>query len=233
MSNFQFQKEHNEKIVAMLTENPDLIDNKEWRMKNLYWIVTKSGTRELFKMNRAQKHFFESYLLNPGSIYHRHIILKSRQLGFTTFIDLFILDEVLFNTNREGLVIAHKVEDAKEIFDRKIDFAIRNMADEIKGAFFKLVRNSAKKIQVVIDYGPQKGSTSSLQVSSSGRSGTYYYVHISEFAKLCVAYPQKAVEVETGTFPAVPMDGFIFIESTAEGENNTHVVSGKISSAFL
>jgi len=27
-------------------------------------------------------------------------------------------------SNREGLVIAHKVEDAQEIFDRRIDFAI-------------------------------------------------------------------------------------------------------------
>ncbi len=217
MSNYQQQKEHNENVVAALLDNPALIEDKEWRMKNLYWIVTKSGTRELFKMNRAQSHFFYNYLLNPKGTYHRHIILKARQLGFTTFIDLYILDEVLFNNNREGLVIAHKVEDAKEIFDRKIDFAIRNMADEVKGAYFKLVRNSAKKIQIVIDYGPDKGSTSSLQVSSSGRSGTYYYVHISEFAKLCVSYPQKALEVETGTFPAVPMDGYIFIESTAEG----------------
>lgn len=217
MSNFQFQKEHNERIVAQLLENPSLIEDKRWRMTNLYWIVTKSGTRELFAMNRAQKHFFENYLIKPGSVYHRHIILKSRQLGFTTFIDIYILDEILFNSNREGLVIAHKVEDAKEIFDRKIDFAIRNMADQVKGAYFKLVRNSAKKIQAVVDYGPDKGSTSSLQVSSSGRSGTYFYVHISEFAKLCVMFPQKALEVETGTFPAVPMDGFIFIESTAEG----------------
>jgi hypothetical protein len=217
MSNYQFQKEHDEKIVQQLVANPELINDKRWRMTNLYWIVTKSGTRELFKMNRAQSHFFENFLVNSGSVYHRHIVLKSRQLGFTTFIDLYILDEILFHTNREGLVIAHKVEDAKEIFDRKIDYAIRNMAEMVKGAYFKLVRNSAKKIQAVIDYGPDKGSTSSLQVSSSGRSGTYFYVHISEFAKLCVAYPQKALEVETGTFPAVPMDGFIFIESTAEG----------------
>lgn len=216
-SNFELQKQHNEKIVADLVNNPDLIEDKLWRMTNLYWIVTKKGNRELFRMNRAQRHFFDNYLSKPGAIYHRHIILKSRQLGFTTFIDLYILDEVLFNNNREGLVIAHKVEDAKEIFDRKIDFAIRNMADDIKGAYFKLVRNSAKKIQIVIDYGPEKGSTSSLQVSSSGRSGTYFYVHISEFAKLCVMFPQKALEVETGTFPAVPMNGFIFIESTAEG----------------
>ena len=216
-SNFQYQKEHNQKIVEELTSNPDLIYDKLWRMCNLYWIITKSGTKELFQMNRAQRHFFDNYLSKPGSIYHRHIILKSRQLGFTTFIDLHILDEILFNTNREGIVIAHRVEDAKEIFDRKIDFAIRNMADEVKGAFFKLQRNSAKKIQVVVDYGPEAGATSGIQVSNSGRSGTYFYVHVSEFAKMCVMYPKNAVEVETGTFPAVPFDGFIFIESTGEG----------------
>jgi hypothetical protein len=209
-------KEHNEHIVALLTENPDLIKDKRWRMDNLYFIITKSGTKEVFRMNRAQKHFFETYLavLKP---YHRHVILKSRQLGFTTFIDLFILDEILFNHNKEGLIIAHKITDAAEIFDKKIDFAIRNMAEDVKGAFFKINRSSARKIQIVIDYGPDAGSTSSIAVSVSGRSGTYHVVHISEFAKMCVMYPKRAEEVETGTFPTVPFDGFIFIESTAEG----------------
>lgn len=219
MSNVKFQQEHNAKIVAQLIENPELLENKRWRMDNLYWIITKSGTKELFKMNRAQQHFFDNYLNpeDPERLYYRHVILKSRQLGFTTFIDLYILDEILFNSNREGLIIAHKVQDATEIFDRKIDYAIRNMSEEVKGAAFKLQRNSAKKIQVVVDYGPDAGSTSSIQVSNSGRSATYFYVHISEFAKMCLQFPKIAAEVETGTFPAVPFDGRIFIESTAEG----------------
>lgn len=209
-------KEHNEKIVELLTKNPDLIKNQEWRLSNLYWIITKDGDKKVFTMNRAQKHFFDTYLNIPHP-YHRHCILKSRQLGFTTFIDIFILDSILFNTNREGLVIAHKVEDAAQIFDKKIDFAIRNMAEDVKGAFFKIIHSSSRKIQVIIDYGPDKGSTSSIAVSTSGRSGTYHLVHISEFAKMCIMFPKRADEVETGTFPAVPFDGFIFIESTAEG----------------
>lgn len=209
-------KDHNNKIVKLLEENPNLIKNQEWRLNNLYWIITKDGDKQVFKMNRAQKHFFDNYL-NIPTPYHRHCILKSRQLGFTTFIDIFILDSILFNLNKEGIIIAHKVEDATQIFDKKIDFALRNMAEDIKGAFFKLNHNSARKVQVVIDYGPDKGSTSSIAVSVSGRSGTYHYVHISEFAKMCVLFPKRAEEVETGTFPAVPFDGFIFIESTAEG----------------
>jgi len=210
------QEEHNRNVTQELIDNPSLITDKVWRMKNLYWIITKDGTKEVFKMNRAQQHFFDNYLNVPRP-FHRHIILKSRQLGFTTFIDIYILDEILFNTNKEAVVIAHKVEDAKEFFDRKIDFAVKNMAKDVKGAYFKINRSSARKLQVVIDYGPQAGSMSSITVTTSGRSGTYHYVHISEFAKMCVMYPARASEVETGTFPAVPFDGFIFIESTAEG----------------
>ncbi len=167
-------------------------------------------------MNRAQKHFYDNFLNVPRP-YHRHVILKSRQLGFTTFIDLYILDSILFQPNKEGIIIAHKVEDATQIFDKKIDFAIRNMASDVKGAFFKINQKSARKIQIVLDYGPEQGSTSSIAVSTSGRSGTYHLVHISEFAKLCAQYPKRAEEVERGTFPTVPFDGFIFIESTAEG----------------
>jgi len=219
MANAKTQSVHNEKMIEELIASPDLIWNKRWRMRNLYWIITKDGTKELFNMNRAQTHFFENFLNpdDPLRFFFRNLVLKSRQLGFTTFIDIWILDEILFKTNREGLIIAHAVKDATEIFDRKIDYAIRNMCDEIKGGAFKLKSNSAKKIQVIIDYGPEEGSTSSIQVSNSGRSGTFHYVHISEFAKLCLAFPKTAAEVETGTFPAVPFDGSIFIESTAEG----------------
>jgi hypothetical protein len=210
------QQAINEKVVDALLSNPDLIKSKEWRLANLYYIVTKDGKKELFTMNRAQKHFFDNYL-NIEKPYHRHCILKSRQLGFTTFIDLYILDSILFETNKEAIIVAHKMQDATEIFDKKIDFAIRNMAEDIKNAYFKINHNSARKIQVIMDYGPEEGSTSSIAVSVSGRSGTYHLVHISEFAKLCVTYPKRAEEVETGTFPTVPFDGFIFIESTAEG----------------
>lgn len=212
------QEEHNLYVTELLIKNPELIEDKVWRMNNLYWIITKKQDEStcLFRMNRAQKHFFDNYLNIPNP-YHRHIILKSRQLGFTTFIDIFILDEILFNINKRGIIIAHQKEDAKEFFDTKIDFAIQNMATEVKEGFFKIKKSSSNKFQIILDYGPNKGATSTITVALSGRGGTFNYVHISEFAKMCVKYPERAKEVETGTFPAVPSNGFIFIESTGEG----------------
>jgi len=160
-------KDHNTKIVEMLTNDPELIRDQTWRLDNLYWIITKDGDKQVFSMNRAQRHFYENYLSIPRP-YHRHVILKSRQLGFTTFIDLYILDSILFSPNKEGIVIAHKVEDATQIFDKKIEFAIRNMASDVKGAFFKINQKSSRKIQIVLDYGPESGSTSSIAVAVSG-----------------------------------------------------------------
>src|SRR5450830_1767087 len=80
------QTQHNQAVGDAIFADPELIKNKLWRMENLYWIITKDGKKSVFTMNRAQRHFFDNYLniLHP---YFRNIILKSRQLGFTTFID--------------------------------------------------------------------------------------------------------------------------------------------------
>jgi hypothetical protein len=216
MSNMSSFLNHNKNVLETLLADPMLIYNEEWRLFNLYWIITKAGTKEPFRMNRAQKHFYENYL-KGNKKHHRHLILKSRQLGFTTFFDIYILDQILFSPNKDGFIIAHTAQKATEIFDKKIDYALRNMCPEVKDTYFKLNRNSARAIQAVIDYGPQAGATSTIKVGTSPRGDTIHYLHVSEFAKMSKLYPQNAKEVVTGGFPAVPDDGFIFIESTAEG----------------
>lgn len=49
-----------------------------WRLEHLYHIMTKDGRKTLFKLNKAQKHFYENYL---AAGYKKIAILKSRQLG--------------------------------------------------------------------------------------------------------------------------------------------------------
>ena len=51
-------KEHNNKVVEILTQNPDLIKDQTWRLNNLYWIITKDGDKSVFSMNRSQLHFY-------------------------------------------------------------------------------------------------------------------------------------------------------------------------------
>jgi len=191
-----------------------LLNSKEWRISHLYSIIDRDKKKIIFKKNRAQEDFDKNK-------HTRNIILKSRRIGFTTFEAIDSLDDVLFTRNFSDLFIAHTQNDAIEIFDKKVDFAWKNFDNEdafgIKPKELKTlwdVDNSASN-KLKFDFG--NNNFSSMIVSNSGRSGTNNRVHCSEYGKLCVKYPAKAVEFITGTIPSVPPEGRIDIESTAEG----------------
>jgi hypothetical protein len=77
-----------------------------WRLNNLYTVVNKKGKAVPFRPNWAQQEFLDG-------IHTRNLILKARQLGFTTLCCIVYLDDCLFTPNVEAAVIAHKVDDAK------------------------------------------------------------------------------------------------------------------------
>lgn len=174
-----------------------------WRLNNLYKIQDKKGNVVRFKMNKVQYDFMNKY-------HHRNVILKARQHGFTTQIDIFFLDTCLFNKNIKAGIIAHSLNDAAEIFRTKIKFPYENLPEEIRDNPLISARND-KSNQYVFNNG------SSITVGTSFRSGTVQLLHISELAKISLKYPKKADEIQTGAIESVPMNGLIFIESTAEG----------------
>lgn len=198
--------------AKMSPETRAQMNDKFWRLEHLYKLKNKDAEMKLFILNKAQKHYFK----------HRHkrnIILKSRQLGFTTFASLDMFDDVLSNKNFDSLLVAQTVDDATEIFRNKIVVAWDNFHDGLKKLLgYEVNRDRAN--QLVIGIPSHKGPMqySSIIVKNSGRSGMLRKVHISEFGKICKEDPAKADEIITGTFPAVPIDGEITIESTAEGD---------------
>lgn len=174
----------------------------KWRINNLYKIVDQeSGEITTFKMNWAQLEVFEG-------MHHRNIILKARQLGMTTFVMIFMLDQCLFNAGTRCQVIAHGLTEASDLFENKILFAYDRLPEWLK-AIKPTKRRTGKTIRFTND--------SYIRVGVSARSGTLDYLHISEFGKVCVKYPDRAKEIITGSFPAA-QNGTIFIESTAEGQ---------------
>jgi len=198
--------------IDFLTSNHfEVFRSKEatlWRLEHLYWIMTKDSRKALFRLNTAQRHFFENYLIKG---YKKIVILKARQLGFTTLISLYFLDQIIWNPNTEALQIAHTLKDASEIFNRKIIYAIKNLSPFVKDL---LDFTQAKSNRQQFSY--PDGSVSAIGVSNSARSGTYFYVHISELGKLAKLYQGRAEEIVTGTLPAIPIGGQAIIESTAE-----------------
>lgn len=202
-------------VDFLISNHFDVFRSKEaqlWRLQNLYYIMTKDGQKKRFKLNRAQRHFFENYLAKG---YKKIAILKSRQLGMTTLISIYFLDQVIFKPNSEALQIAHTLKDASEIFNRKIVYAIKNLPQAVKEI---LDMSQAKASRQQFSY--PDGSISAISVANSGRSGTFSVgVHISELGKLAKLYQGRAEEIITGTLPSVPVGGQAIIESTAEGSS--------------
>ncbi len=182
-----------------------------WRILSgqLYKIMVKGdgeaeGHVMPFVPNQAQRDFMEA-------LHYRNVILKARQLGFTTLIAILWLDHALFVPDQRVGIIAHSLEDAASIFRDKVKFAYTNLPDPIR-ARMPLARDSAKELLF-------SHNNSGIRVATSMRSGTIHRLHISEMGKMAAKFPEKAKEIVTGSLPAVPLTGVAIIESTAEGQS--------------
>lgn len=182
-----------------------LLDDTWWRINNLYKIEDENGHLVTFKMRPAQEALFKE-------MHQKNIILKARQLGFSTAIDIYLLDQALWTNNLKCGIIAQDQTAAGEIFRTKIEIPYDNLPDFIKALTVVKARSSGKTGGSLLF-----GNGSSIQVATSFRSGTVQRLHVSEHGKICAKYPQKAKEVKTGTLNAVHQDSIVFIESTAEG----------------
>ena len=182
-----------------------------WRICSgrLYKIIVKGDDQDddeglvlPFRPNRAQRRLLRR-------LWHRNVILKARQLGFTTLICIIWLDHALFNANSRCGIIAQNRETAEAIFRDKVKFAYDNLPDALRDAM-----PLANCTQSEMLFGH---NNSSIRVATSVRGGTIHRLHISEFGKICAEAPLKAKEIVTGSIPAVPKSGILVIESTAEG----------------
>jgi len=172
-----------------------------WRLNNLYFIKNKQGQKIRFKLNWAQRALY-------SDMWYLNLILKARQMGLTTFIQIFMLDRALFNDNLSMGIVAHNREDAEEFFEDKIKYAYDNLPEDLR-AMITAESDTVRSLKF--------SNGSKIRVGTSLRSGTYQYVHISEFGKMCARFPEKAEEVITGTLNTIVPGQIAFIESTAEG----------------
>lgn len=173
----------------------------EWRLTNLYWIIDEHGKSVRFEPNEEQLDFVRN-------LHTRNLILKARQLGFSTLLEILQLDQALFNADHTGVVIADTLPNAGKLFG-KVEHAHGKLPDALKAAL--PIKSRTSKTGIEFEHG------SSVQVSTSARGGTVQLLHVSELGKIARKFPERAAEIVSGAFEAVPADGVIAVESTAEG----------------
>lgn len=209
-SNHEIAKDYLARIDELsLEELSEALTYKWFRLNCLYHIKDKSGQKILFIPNKEQEQFYVDQ-------HCRDIILKARQLGFTTFKMISDLDDCLFIENFTAGCICHNLESAKDIYENKIRFAYQNITDEQK----LLLSEVGYQLPTPVsdkNNGYRFDNGSSIRVSTGYRGGTLQSLHVSEFGAICKKFPDKAKEIVTGAFEAVAIGNVITIESTAEG----------------
>jgi len=192
-------------LVAVVAAIPGLEDahfeDPYWRLNNLYWIIDEHSNRVKFQMRYAQSEFY-------NNMWYWNELLKSRQHGFSTLIDIIGLDLCLFNDNVEAGIVAHTLKDVQHIFETKIKYPYENLPEKIK-EIIPAIKCDANEIKLA--------NNSWLRVATSMRSSTLRFLHVSERGKMCSKYPKKAEELKTGTIPTLHEGSYFFDESTAEG----------------
>lgn len=172
-----------------------------WRINNLYKIKDAKGNAIQFKLNWAQEDFREA-------CWYFNLILKARQLGFSTYIDLHGLDRCVFHKNQSFGIIAQGEKEAQGLLDN-CRFAYQNLPPEIKECVL-LTKDNTETLEF--------SNGSKIIAGISLRSGTYQILHVSEFGKTSAKFPDKAREIKTGALNTVHSGQQIFVESTAEGQ---------------
>lgn len=186
------------------------ISDKEWRICSgtIYKVKNKSGETIPFVPTREQYHFLNNY-------HNFNVILKARQLGFTTLIAIMLLDDALFMEWQSVGIIAHKREAAYDILDKKIREVYLQIPKLFRLAEAGGIEVRGKDNSSTIEF----SNGSRITASTSFRSGTLTHLHVSELGKIASKDPLRAEEIFTWAFPAVVWSGYKFIESTAEWQS--------------
>lgn len=169
-----------------------------WRLNNLYFIVNKAGQKVKFRQNSIQQK------LNTYRQKRRRI-LKARQMGISTNELIRMLDFVLFNRNKTAVILAHEQDAITKLFrivKRAYDFMPESIRPEVD-------RGGGSRYEM---YFPSINSRIYCDLESRG--DTIHYLHISEKAFI------TEIDRVYATTEAVPLDGIITEETTANGMNH-------------
>lgn len=178
-------------------------------------IRDKAGKIIDLKLNQGQQKLYDAIKKQHSEGKPiRIIVLKARQIGFSTLTESIIFKNTATKFNVNAGIITHKEEATTNLFNmskRMYD----NLPREIKPS---LKRSNAKEL--IFDNDSGTGLKSKIKCMTAGSSGvgrsdTFNYLHISELA----FWGNNAKETTVGLFQAVPNlpDTMIVIESTANG----------------
>jgi hypothetical protein len=179
-------------------------DPRSWIEANL-WIRDKHRHLVPFRLNECQADY-------QAHATQWDVILKARQIGFTTLICARFFADCLLRNNTVSVIVAHDTDSSEKVFRIVQLFWERLPAWLQQKAGRPRFSNRREFFWPRINSQFYVGTAGAL---TFGRGQTINNLHCSEFA-----FWPKPEEAMVALTEAVPADGRIVIESTANGMGN-------------
>lgn len=187
------------------------IDGFELFCLRAWKILDKDGNLVPFVWNAPQRRLME-LVFRECDDFTRQVkvmILKARQMGFSTLCQAFLAWRAFCFKGQNGLTVAHLEEPSGELFG-KIETGW-----EMMPAWFQPVRDNktkGKKLALGKQHNKALLYVDHAKNKAAGRSQTFQYAHLSEWA-----FWEDAGTIFTSMTPTLERAKVIFGESTANG----------------
>jgi len=175
----------------------DRLKDPRFYLESFCWIKTKSAGLQPFILKNAQLDFF-----NALRKFKRLIILKSRQMGFSTAAAGWIFHKVITTPGINAVIVSYDSEQAEEILD-KMKVFLDHLPDELRPT---VKYNSRHEL-----YFP-KLSSRILVIAAKDTAGRGFCINLAHLSE--VAFWDSAEEKMAAILAGVPDDGVVIVEST-------------------
>lgn len=197
-------------------ENSRVLSRRAW-IENFFTIKKKDGQLSLLTLNAPQRRLERAILaMERAGLPVRVRMLKSRKMGFSTYVQGVMFERVLRGQNMQGLIVADK-DDRAEMLLGIANLARRKMPkseDYRKSWDFKM---NARAMYRLAWEDPINGSIeiTSAGTEGAGRGGTPDTLHLSE-----TAFWKNAEKQAVGILESLAdlPNTMAFDESTANGD---------------
>lgn len=203
--------------IVSKKEYVDQIREKPERMIELFFVVVNKEQETVpFFLNFVQKDFINKLnkaiedFKNGIIVDISMLVLKGRQLGFTTLITAYQLACTITNKNFQGFTVADEMSNTEAIFQNKAKYPYEHLPEILKPT-----EKFNNKKQYLFDK-----INSSWQVTTAtknmGRSRTINFLHGSE----CAFWQYGIAATQAGIGEALTKNCIKIYESTANGFND-------------
>lgn len=189
-----------------------------WRLCNLYEVKeAKTGRMVAFVPTAEQLEIIEAvHVRGERNI----LILKARQLGMSTVINLILADEAIWREGYQGSIVDQTQGDATLKLRHKVKAAFDSMPELLR-EMFEVVKANDSEFAVRLK-GAHADQTSTIFGGMNARGGTNQGLHVSEWGPIQHKDPARSREIMTGALPSAK-EGVVFVETTWMGGKRGHL----------